>query len=108
MMVVASHANDPSEGSALGPCFLFPLPGRLYGIAMLPPLYCSPTCEYTRRLSCSSYIVSASTIHQTSSLPLTISSVGVLGSSLRILFLSAFVTSEGVMGTQGEKGWYGE
>ena len=46
--------------------------------------------------------------YQISSLLFTISSVGVLGSSLLILFRSALVTSDGVIGTHGEKGWYGE
>jgi hypothetical protein len=43
--------------------------------------------------------------HQYSSSPLTISTVGVLGSILRIRFRSALVTTLGVMGTSGENGW---
>jgi len=47
-------------------------------------------------------------VYQTSSSFFTISTVGVLGSNLFILFLSALVTSEGVIGITGENGWYGE
>jgi hypothetical protein len=43
--------------------------------------------------------------YHTSSSPLTISTVGVLGSNLRIRFRSARVTKLGVMGTTGENGW---
>jgi len=45
--------------------------------------------------------------YHTSSSPLTISTVGVLGSNLRMRLRSARVTKLGVMGTTGEKGWYG-
>lgn len=43
--------------------------------------------------------------YQISSSSFTRSSVGVLGSILLILFLSALVTRLGVMGITGEKGW---
>lgn len=45
--------------------------------------------------------------YQMSSVFFTISTVGVLGSSLFIRLRSALVTRLGVMGTTGEKGWYG-
>lgn len=38
----------------------------------------------------------------------TMCSVGVFGCSCFILFLSALVTKEGVIGTTGVNGWYGE
>lgn len=47
----------------------------------------------------------SATIYQISSSLLTISTVGVFGSNLFILFLSALVTKDGVIGTTGEKGW---
>lgn len=43
--------------------------------------------------------------YQISSSLLTISTVGVLGSNLFILFLSALVTKDGVIGTTGLNGW---
>ena len=46
--------------------------------------------------------------HHTSSSLRTISTVGVFGIALLILFLSSLVTSEGVIGMQGVNGWYGE
>lgn len=46
--------------------------------------------------------------HQISSAFLTISNVGVLGSSLLIRLRSSLVTRLGVMGITGENGWYGE